>query len=260
MQNRLGALIFVLGLGLSVALFATTPAGQAEGFLAFLFAPVQETFSSSTAGFTDVFVTMSSAMELRARKEELEKENAELRQANRRITELERQNQDLLAELKYKQTRPEHELLPAAVLTRDPTNLVHSLTIDRGRDDGVREGMTVLTPKGLVGQVSRVAPRSAKVLLITDTGSGTDVVARSSNARGIVSGQRRRDLLVMRYIRQDAILRAGDWVVTSGLGGVFPPGIPVGKVSYVQQRDTEMFQEAFLEPEVDFAQLDRVLI
>lgn len=198
--------------------------------------------------------------EMQRENERLRSENARLESENARLAELERQNAFLLAALGFKQEYPQLTFLAAEVVGFEPSNLAHALTINRGHEDGVRPGSVVVTPRGVVGHVSATTARSATVLLLTDPRSAVDARAQGSGARGVVAGLGRPDLLIMRYVRQEDFLSLSERVVTSGLGGLFPPGLPVGYVGYVLRRDVDALQEAYLEPAVDFVHLAHVLV
>jgi len=119
--------------------------------------------------------------------------------------------------------------------------------------------MTVVTPSGLVGQVVAVTPTTAKVLLITDVSSSVDSLIQSNQAKGVVEGSRDGQL-TMTYIPQGVKVQTGDRVVTSGLGGIYPPGLWVGTITDVRQNDVDLYQDAQLEPAVDFSRLEVVLV
>jgi rod shape-determining protein MreC len=123
--------------------------------------------------------------------------------------------------------------------------------------------MTVMTPRGLVGKIVQLGHNAVKVLLLIDSGSSVNAMIQRSRAGGVVYGQRGptgTTPLVMRFIPQGEEIKPGDRVITSGLGGIFPPGIAIGQVAQVRQKDTDMFQEATIEPFVDFARLETVLV
>src|SRR5207245_2213001 len=120
-------------------------------------------------------------------------------------------------------------------------------------------GMTVVTPRGLVGQVIEVTPNTSKVLLITDVSSSVDALVQSNRAKGVVNGSRTANL-TMTYIPQREKIQTGDRIVTSGLGGVYPSGVLVGMVTDVRQNDVDLFQDALVEPAVDFGRLEEVMI
>lgn len=258
LRNSLLALAAVVAL--SGVLLAQLPqVAQIEGIAAEVLAPIQRALSGPLSSLGDILSTVGRVAELKAENDRLHSEVEALRTASVRVQELEHLNADLRAQLGYQQAHPEQRLLQANVIAREPDDLIHSLTIDRGAGDGLVEGMTVVTPAGLVGRLLTVGPYSSKVLLITDSKSSVSGVVATTRAQGMVYGRRHRQL-TMRYIDQMEKIEVEQWVVTSSLGGGFPPGIPIGKVVSVRQRDVEPFQEATIEPGVDFARLETVMV
>ena len=163
--------------------------------------------------------------------------------------------------LGLKQRTGNSELLPVRAIARDPSPFVQSITIDRGTDDGVREGMLVITWRGVVGRVNRVSPTSSKVLLITDTSSsiGGRVQGSESRVTGIIRG-RQEGGLIMQRIPQEESLQTGDTVVTSDLGGIMPEGLVIGQIVQIRRRDVDVFQEAVIEPSSDMKALERLYL
>lgn len=224
-----------------------------------LLAPIQYVLAEPTRGFAEFVQTAGNVNELREENTRLREQIDRLTRETVRLPELERENQDLLAQLNLKRARPESQWVTAKVIYYDPSNLSQSITVNSGSTDGVRLGMTVVTPRGIVGRVIRVSPSTSRVLLITDPSSSVTAMIQKTRAKGVVNGQR-RSFLSMKYIQQSEVIRTGDVVVTSGVGGLFPEGIMIGHVVDVSQRDVDVFKEARLEPEVDFASLDTVLV
>lgn len=184
---------------------------------------------------------------------------------NLRLREVAVENQRLRELLRFAQLNPIYDYRGGQVIARvigqRPTNYLSSLTIDLGREHGVREGMPVVTEAGLVGRIHKVGPSSSTVLLITDPSSGVQALVQreTSRARGIVNG-RAGELPVMEYIPQDDGIAMGDLVITSGLGGNFPKGLIIGQIVDVQRRDFDMFQQATVRPTVNFDRIEFVLI
>ena len=178
-----------------------------------------------------------------------------------RLRELEVENRDLRNLLGLKQRAGTGELLPVRVIARDPSPYVQSITIDRGEEDGLRDGMPVITWRGVVGRVSRVSPTSSKVLLVTDTSSSISGRIQSSESRetGILRG-RPEGGLIMQHIPQGESIQTGDMVITSDLGGVMPEGLVVGQIVQVRRKDVDVFQEALIEPAADMKQLERLYV
>ncbi len=208
------------------------------------------------------FTVIGRVSDLYQENQRLRQEVAQLRGDLARLAELERENRWLREQLGLRQTHPDFRWISARVIGYDPSNVARSVVIDRGSRDQVAEGMTVFTPAGLVGRVVQVSPLSAKVLLITDPASAVNGVLQSSRARGVVQGSPDplQNRLVMRYIGQEEKIATGELVLTSGLGGVFPAGLPIGRVVAVRQQDTALFQEALIEPLVDLQRLEEVLV
>ena len=151
------------------------------------------------------------------------------------------------------------EFLAARVVGKDATNWFKTVLIDRGSLAGIRRNMPVVAPDGLVGRVVEVTPTTAKVQLITDPVSAAGGLIQRTRVIGIVSGSLGAGLKV-RYLPLMADIVIGDEVVTSGMGGVFPKGIPLGRVIAAERRSGALFQEATLAPKVDLSRLEEVLI
>jgi rod shape-determining protein MreC len=141
--------------------------------------------------------------------------------------------------------------------TRDP--FTRNLMVDRGQQHGVAPGQPVLDAEGVLGQVSRVLPLAAEITLLTDRNLTLSVEIRRNGTRALAYGSGRAGALELRYLPAAADLQPGDQVVTSGLDGVFPPGLPVGKVIEVIRRRTS-FTTARVEPAAAIERTRMVLI
>ena len=187
---------------------------------------------------------------------------AEVSRLQSQIIELQQQNSELQvlsALLDFARTHSENEYITAAVIGRDISPFLHYVIINRGSDDGLRRGMPVVSSQGLVGRVAAVTADGARVQLITDPDTAINVRIQPSGAEGLLQGSITGDITI-EAIPQDASIQTGDLVLTSGLGGNFPPDMLIGQVSGVRQRPVELFQTATLEPVVDFSQLEIVLV
>lgn len=188
---------------------------------------------------------------LRARVQALEQDVAALREDAARVRQLER----LLA---FREAA-RHQGLAARITARDPSRWFATVLVDRGSRDGVTRNAPVVAPGGVVGRVIEVTPLAARVLLIADSRSAVGVVVQGSREAGVVEG-RGGPLLHLRYLSRAAQVRAGDLVVTSGLGGVFPRGLVVGRIVKVVREEGELLQEAEVEPAAALDRLEDVLI
>lgn len=187
---------------------------------------------------------------------------AEIARLQSQIIDLQQQNaqiQVLSALLDFARTHPDNEYISASVIGRDPSPFLHYIIINRGSDDGLMRGMPVVSSQGLVGRVAAVTAKAARVQLITDPGLAVNVRLQNSGAEALLTGSLTGDL-TLETIPQDARVEIGDLVLTSGLGGNFPPNILIGQVTGVRRRPVELFQTATIQPIVDFAQLKIVLV
>ena len=190
------------------------------------------------------------------------------RQRKGRIKELQ-QEMDNLLEAKITNLRLQKLLglktqgfkrtVTATVIGNSASTWSRSLTINKGSQAGVYKGMAVISAGGIVGQVVAVSSSSATVLLLTDHNSGVDVIVQRTRARGIVSGSLERDPN-MEYISRNADIRQGDRLVTSGLDGVFPKGLFVGKVSKIRKNNYGLFQDVEVRLAVDPSRIEEVLV
>lgn len=134
------------------------------------------------------------------------------------------------------------------------------LVINLGARDGVRAGQPVIDAHGVMGQVVQVLPTTAVVMLVTDPAHAIPVVDERSGLRTVAYGARDGDGIVLPNVPLAADVRVGDRLLTSGLGGRFPPGFPVGKVANVGLGDSGMFRVAEVQPAADVDRSDDVLL
>jgi rod shape-determining protein MreC len=198
------------------------------------------------------------ASHLRTDNNRLAAENASLR---RQVAELQaagQENAALRQALDF-QKNFGHRLLAAQVVGRAPDGLTRSLTIARGRADGVLVGMVVVSGAGLVGRIVEVSERSATVETLVDAASRVNSYTARSGLEGTVLGE--GGPLAMDVLPKPGLVVAtGETVLTSGIGGLFPRGILVGQVAQFHRRDSATLERADLVPAVDFAAISSVLV
>ncbi|MGL5990939.1 MAG: rod shape-determining protein MreC [Plesiomonas sp.] len=202
--------------------------------------------------------TLSERLET---KERLILENRALHQ------ELQRKNSDLLILSQFKHEnkrlrellgsplRSDERKMVTQVLTADTDPYSHQVVIDKGSDQGVYIGQPVISDKGVVGQVISVGKISSRVLLISDATHAIPVQVLRNDIRVIASGTGRRDELQLEHIPSSTDIRAGDMLVTSGLGGRFPEGYPVGIIKSFEVDSQNAFAVVIATPT---AQLERL--
>lgn len=134
-----------------------------------------------------------------------------------------------------------------------------SIIIDRGAVDGLADGMPVVATSGVVGRVVKVAANSARVLLLTDHASSISAMIQRSRARGVLKGKGGSSCSLEFTVRDDDV-KVGDIVITSGIGGVFQKGIPLGEVTMVRKGEYGMFQAIDVRPAVNTYHLEEMLV
>ncbi len=187
---------------------------------------------------------------------------AEVARLQTQVVELEQkvaQTEVLAALVDFARANPENTYRAALVIGRDPSPFLRYIIINRGSNDGIRRGMPVVSDKGLVGRVDAVIADAARVQLITDAASVVSVHLQNANADAMLRGSLTGDL-TLDMLSQDANVEIGDVVLTSGLGGNYPPDLLVGQVVSVRKLDYEIFQTAVVQPVVDFNRLQIVLV
>ena len=253
--------IFLTTAALLIALVALTQlplAAGPRGYLKGAIAPV----AVVTSGFLDWagsgIAVAGQATKLRGDNDRLAAENAALRRQVAELNAAGQENADLRRALDFEKGFG-HHLLAAAVIGRAPDGLTRSVTIGRGRADGVATGMVVVSGAGLVGRVSEVSERSATVRTLVDAASRVNSYTSKAGLEGTVLGE--GGPLGMEILPKPGVVVApGEWVLTSGIGGLFPRGLLVGQVAEFHRRDSATLERADLAPAVDFRSVSTVLV
>lgn len=258
-RSGLTAAILLL---LAIALLLFNQAGFLDPLRQTAMGPVasaQSWVSTRYYAIRDLLTFPGDLAALRARNAELEANVALLESEIIALQEQLTETELLSALLDYARAQPESRYLAADVIGRDTSPFLRSVWIGRGTDSGVLRGMPVVTERGLVGRVIEVTASSARVQLITDPELAINVLFQNERAEGLLAPQLNGELWID-LIDQDAELSPNELVLTSGLGGNYPPEIPVGEVVSVRRRDYELFQQAVIQPSVDLDELEIVLV
>lgn len=190
---------------------------------------------------------------LRERLTQLEEENARLREADIKL----RQLQDDLGFVRQGNAPK----IPAPILSQRPDAKFDTLLIGRGSRDGVHPHSVVVTRKGLVGQVTEVTPTTATVVLLTEQNGGVGARVQRAESRtfGICKGDN-AGVLWMYHLPNDANIKKGDLIVSSGMGEVYPSGIVIGTVAEVKPDEENVNKKARIIPSVAFDRLEDVYV
>jgi rod shape-determining protein MreC len=262
-QDRIRWALFVGLAGVALTLFVLDSTGNIDNAFAFLRDPMTAVMSWTSrqtdavadrlAGPRDLTEALAEIDQLETRIQELERENEEL---------LEFQGEAQILRDLFNRARetPEYRRITANVIGRDASPVFRSIIIDKGSNDGVFVGMPVEGARGLVGMIYHTTRQSALVILITDSSSRVPARLGASRATGMLGGGGLGGNMVMEWISLEARIERGELVTTSGLGGMFPPGLIIGRVFDVERREAELFQRAIVQPAVDFSALEIVFV
>jgi rod shape-determining protein MreC len=257
------ALLVVVSL-LLLGLRNTDVVRGSSTFVTQLLVPVQRVLADVGAAGDRFASAIAQIDQLRDDNTRLQTENDRLILENVRLREQAIAGQQAEKLLALQRTVP-FESVPAAVIARDPTGVLHSIVLGLGTDDGVKVGHVVLSEQGLVGRISEVGTNYSKVLLVTDSSSVVSALVQGSRATGIVRGQF-GDSLIMDWLLQTEPVKAGDVVITAGLGigdelrSLYPKGLVIGTIAQVQAAEAAAYNRAILTPAVDLRRLEHVLV
>lgn len=197
--------------------------------------------------------TLQTRSDLQSANEDLHKENLKLKSELQLVAALQAEN-ERLRDLLGSAYKIGNRVLVAELSAMDLDPFRQQIVIDKGSRSGVFEGQAVLDARAVMGQVIHVSPLDATVLLITDVEHALPVQVLRNGLRTIAVGSGSINQLDMPYLPNNADIRPDDLLVTSGLGGKFPPGYPVAKVTEVKREPGKPFATVLARP---LAQLDR---
>lgn len=223
-----------------------------------LTSPIQSFLTWTLDSITEFFQNYVFLLNTREQNNLLLEQNRRLLGQIAQLRESKEENERLKKILKFQEDFAIKTTV-ARVIAKDVTTEFRSVRINRGSDQGIRKNMAVLTHDGVVGRVLRVTAQTADVVTLLDFQSAVDVVVERSRARGIVAGLSDQ-LCELKYALRTDDIQVGDILVSSGLGGIFPKGVPVGVVSRVNKKPFGITQEVEVRPSVDFARLEEVMV
>ena len=212
------------------------------------------------SGFSVYFKTIDA---LRAENEELRRELDEYKNLVYDAELIEEENDFLSEYLGLKEEHLDFSLEDASVLGRESTNYRTLLTISKGTLHGIGVNMPIITDAGLVGYITEVGATWSKAVVLTETATAVGGYIERSGALGVVEGTyelRTEGLCRMVYIEAESDIRIGDKVITSGIGGVYPRGLLVGRVSAIEVDEASRTLTAIIEPAADLDSISKVMI
>ena len=201
--------------------------------------------------FSNLTADQETLSELQAENDELRSRNAELEEAEQTATRL----QGLLD----LQSTYDLQSTAAHIISGSSDSWSSTVIIDKGTSSGLSVGMPVTSSSGVIGQIVECGATSSTVLLVTDESSSISAMVQSSRAQGMLNGSAAGEVS-LDMIRTDQTVEVGDIVVTSGLGGVFPKGLPLGKVTSVEKNPGSMYYTIVVEPYAHTENAEEVLV
>ncbi|MBC7229012.1 MAG: rod shape-determining protein MreC [Actinobacteria bacterium] len=187
----------------------------------------------------------------------------EVRDLQERVDELEAlrlENRELRSMITVKENNPEFEFLVVDVIGANPDIWEQTIQIGAGYSDGLREYMAVLSEDGsLAGRIILCTSEASVVQLITDEKSSVGAMLQTNGELGVLRGEGRSGVR-LELLNQDAEVRTGDLVVTSGLGGTCPAGLPVGTITEISERRADLSVGIIIEPRARLTRLNRVMV
>jgi len=223
-------------------------------------APLQKGFTKITNSARSTWQGIAEIRHLKRQKEDLAKQVRNLRDENRQLKEQYLENQRLRMLLEFRERIP-YNTVVAQVIGRSADNWFSFITIDQGTEDGLKKGMAVVGTNGLVGQISGVTEHTSRVLLILDQNSAVSGLIQETRENGIVEGMiKPNSYLVMKGLPRDAKVKKGDHILSSGLGGIFPKGLFIGRVAKVEDEPYGISKRALVTPAENFNSLEEVLV
>mgnify|MGYP001559144258 FL=1 len=233
--------------------------GSASRQVSSVLIETQTWFSSRFIGLQDFLTAPRDIVSLRSRNAELETQVSQLQAQVIELQQRVNETEILAALVNFSRSNPESTYKAAAVIGRDPSPFLHYIIINRGSNDDIRRGMPVVTNQGLVGRIDAVIAEAARVQLITDPASAVNVYLQNAETKAVAFGSVTGDVS-LDMISQSAIVEAGDLILTSGLGGGYPPDLILGQVVTLRSLEYELFQQATVQLALDFSRLDIVLV
>jgi rod shape-determining protein MreC len=223
-----------------------------------LVSPFQELVTRSIRFARDIWEHYFFLVAVAHENENLKKSLNQFIGKNNQWHEIELANSRLRDLLKFK-SAPTHQIVAAEVIGKDPSGWFKTIIIDKGKTDGLQKGLPVVLPTGIVGQVIEAAGHYSKVMLLIDRNSAVDALVQRSRARGIIKGES-ADQCRFEFVLRKHDVQIGDTVIASGLDGVYPKGLRIGRVSDINQHNSDIFYEITVAPFVDYEKLEEVLV
>jgi rod shape-determining protein MreC len=255
------ALLAFLAVAVSMLVLNRSKSRQLQDKVMGVFSPFIHASASVGDALSGSGDVIGDPVQLQKDNEKLQVEVQRLRIITKKYDELMDENNKLRRLVDYKQGSP-FKLTAARVIKRSAGTWWNTLIIDKGSLDGLGTDSPVISDVGLIGKTGKLSPHMAEVILLTDELCRVSAYIEGTREKGILAGERGgtdlRPDLRLRFLSRNAVINIGATVYSSGDGGVFPPGLQLGKVKRFENR--EISGEAIVEPVVDFQNIEHVFV
>ena len=243
---------------LSLSLKSSPALRKVQGLVVSMTAPGLEGLEYVGRSAKQLWLGYFYLMGVRRQNAELQRQLEEYKQREVHFQEAEQAliRLETLLDLKRQVALP---VIGARVIAYDPTLWSRAAIINQGKAQGVKEGLPVLAPQGIVGRIVGVYPEYSKVMLIVDRKSSADAMVQRTRIRGLLKGKG-GNRCSLEFVPKNADVQVGDLVLASGLVGLYPKGLVFGKVTAANKKNPGVFQEIEVSPNVDLSTLEEVLV
>lgn len=268
-NKKLIALLVTLIIFIGILVFSFNNFGSApyvQQLVNDVTAVVGRVISKPVDAVNRVFSSINNLQDTFEENKELKKELDRLAETQAELVTITEENKELKAELELQATLTDYDVITGSVIARSPDKWIDQVIIDRGSMHGLTPGMSVMSNNGLVGRVSEVSPTSSKVTLLTTTDeaavlTSSEILQEDVKIFGVVIDyEPESGYLIMEQITSTETIEVGADIVTSGLGGLVPRGLIIGKVAEVTLDKHGLGQRVYVEPAADFENIRFVTI
>lgn len=236
-----------------------------ESIAGSILSPVQNGLYSAAGAISNLFSRIFSSGDLQAKNQQLQAEVEQLQSQLQDYNEVKAENQRLAGLLNFDTKTPDLKYVTARVIFKDQGHWFNVFVINAGISKGIEVNMPVVTGDSLVGKVIAVGANWSRVLTIVDSNCSVSAIVERTRDTGVLTGtvstgEDTSATMTMSYLPLDAVLVPGDTVITSGLSGVYPKGIKIGKITEVSSSESGAAAQTIVTPYVDFYHLEEVMV